>query len=134
MPLNGAPVADKDNDPTYADDSGKAISSSWIRRGLQTLANAAGFFFTQNAASGGLGFPTWLGGFQLRWGTIAEHGAVNFASAFPGQCLGVLVGSEAGSGVHVRVHVVHGTITAAGFTYDTENVNNSAGRYFAWGV
>lgn len=133
MPLRQPPPITKDSDPTYANDSALPVSSSWVRRALSAIATTAGFSIQTNAASGGINFPSWLGGWQVRWGTMAAQGAVNFWQPFTTQCAGVVPQSTAGTGVYVRVHAVSGSITVNGFTYDTENVNNSAGNYIAWG-
>lgn len=133
MGIQTPPPVNNTVDPTFASDSNRAASTSWVRRCFGAMATAAGFAFDNSAASGGINLPSWLGGFQARWGTIAAQGAVAFKTPFSNACLGVAPVSEAGAGVHVRVHAVGGTITVNGFTYDTENVNNSAGRYWAWG-
>jgi hypothetical protein len=84
-------VATATNDATFADNSSKAASTSWMRGAMLAIATAAGFAFSLGAA-GYVKFPSWLGAWIIQWGgstgSIASGGTQNiaFPIAFPNNC------------------------------------------------
>ncbi len=79
-------VATAASDPTFADNSSKAASTSWVRGAMSAIATAAGFA-ASFAANGYVKFPSWLGGLIVQWGTVSAGAnaatAVTFPLAFP---------------------------------------------------
>lgn len=95
LPLTAVTPA---SDPTYANNSGSAASTSWIRGAMSGIAAAAGFAASFNA-DGYIKFPSWLGGWVVQWGGYSQVGTPlgassyysapnqNFPIAFPNACL-----------------------------------------------
>lgn len=91
-PATGVGTVTIGNDPTFADNSTKAASTSWVRAAMATLASAAGFSAVL-AATGYIKFPSWFGGWVVQWGTVTTNGSglatITFPLTFPTAGFGV---------------------------------------------
>lgn len=92
-PATGTATVTSANDATFADNSSKPASTSWIRGAMSAIATAAGFA-TSYATNGYIKFPSWLGGFIIQWGTVpfvsSNVSTVNWPVAFPSSVLSVM--------------------------------------------
>lgn len=137
------------SDPTYADNSTKWVTTSWLRNAMGAIATAAGFSysFTPN---GYIKCPSWLAGFIIQWGgTTSDHDhngttvlrqAMTFPIAFPNTALKVIPFVEEranASGAGSTVTAAYRDITLTGFTHVTTEyssvVQSIRIHYFAFG-
>lgn len=108
------------SDPTFADNSAKVSSTSWVRGAMSAISTAAGFVFSASA-NGYIKFPSWLGGWIVQWGSVTTTGANVTASwsypiAFPNAVYGVWLNVNSSNGVANYVSTYNPALTSAAVT------------------
>jgi hypothetical protein len=117
------------SDPTFADNSSSAASTSWVRGAMSAIAVAAGFAISLTA-NGYIKLPTWLGGLIFQWGlsaTLVDDGeiTVTFPIAFPTACLNVTATLNQTTYITGGFIVYIDTITASSFLLGTDDAGTS---------
>lgn len=109
-------------DPTFADNSSTAASTSWVRGAMSAIAIAAGFSVSLTA-NGFIKFPSWLGGLIIEWGkqSFADFAGnltvpCTFPIAFPNNVFNIVLTPGLTSGFDAFSMVVEGTVTLSGFS------------------
>lgn len=95
----GSPLFSKS--PSASDNSSRVPTTSWLYTCMNYVASAAGFAYSWTNP-GYIRLPSWLGGFQICWGTGQNTSAgvgqdVYFYTPFLNSCLGVVVCEGAAS-------------------------------------
>lgn len=89
-------------DPTFVNNTVEPASTGWVRGAMAAIATAAGFSISATA-NGYIKFPSWLGGWVVNWGIVANSAtpgvgtSVTFPLAFPTACYAVVTGNASTS-------------------------------------
>ncbi|MFJ3045321.1 hypothetical protein ACIPEN_05790, partial [Herbaspirillum chlorophenolicum] len=128
------------SDPTFANNSASAASTSWVRGAMAAIATAAGFV-ASFAANGYVKFPSWLGGLVVEWGTGTSDGSgvlnITMPLAFPTAQRGMVpsVIATAG-GISAQVNGTPTQTTASIRTFSTGTGNPAPSQpvfWWSWG-
>ncbi|MFJ3045320.1 gp53-like domain-containing protein, partial [Herbaspirillum chlorophenolicum] len=108
------------SDPTFANNSASAASTSWVRGAMAAIATAAGFAVSIGTNSY-VKLPSWLGGIVFQWGGGTSNAsgvlAVTFPLSFPNACRSVVAtANSTGQGVTTRLG---GAPTTTGVSIET---------------
>jgi hypothetical protein len=98
-PATGISTVTAASDPTFANNSSKPASTSWVRGAMLSIATAAGFAASMTTP-GYVKFPSWLGGLVIQWGVVSGiasggNGVVTFPIAFPTQIFSLVASGNA---------------------------------------
>ncbi len=133
-PATGTATVTATNDATFANNSVRPVSTSWVRGAMAAIATAAGFAMSLSA-SGYIKFPSWLGSWIVQWGTLASTNVgVGFPIAFPTVVSGIFTQAQSAGNSSINVNV--GLISTAGFSIypSTGGGATTVGMYwFAFG-
>jgi hypothetical protein len=138
-PAYGVSAVTSTSDPTYADNSSKPASTSWVRAAMGAIATAAGFSINL-AANGYCKFPNWLGGWIIQWASGSASyasGTLNtFPVTFPTICLVVVATDNCNtSGANVAPQGIdYPNMTTSQFrAFTTSDSTGPVFRYIAIG-
>ena len=129
-PATGMSTVTATNDASFADNSGKPASTSWVRGAMSAIATAAGFAYSF-AANGYIKFPSWLGGFIAQWGSggtiaVGSNAAYTFPLAFPNNVYSIVANPLCNANTSTPVGVgITSSPTLTGFTAYNESSGGS---------
>lgn len=107
-PATGISTVTAASDPTFANNSVKPASTSWVRGAMSAIAVAAGFAVSLSA-NGYIKFPSWLGGLIIQWGTAntgaSSTVAVTLPLTFPAAIRGVTASQNTSSSSGITLFV-----------------------------
>jgi hypothetical protein len=131
------------NDTSFADNSVKPASTSWVRGAMAAIATAAGFVISAGV-NGYVKAPSWLGGLIFQWGTLfaipynqAAGAVLTFPITFPTDVWHFGSTGFAVTGVANFANINPMTITTSGVSNYSASSNAGSGtfnvRWFAFG-